>query len=68
MIEQYVVGLHEVDQLPVAVVGGKGGQLGRLSRIDGVHVPAGFASRRTPSGGSWPKRARSTIGSVSCLA
>ena len=42
VIEQYVVGLHEVDETQVAVVGGKGAHLGALSRIDGIRVPAGF--------------------------
>ena len=42
MIEQLVLGLHEVDETQVAVVGGKGAHLGALSRIDGVRVPAGF--------------------------
>ncbi|MFI6823768.1 rifamycin-inactivating phosphotransferase [Micromonospora sp. NPDC050187] len=42
MIEQYVLGLHEVDETQVAVVGGKGAHLGALSRIDGIRVPAGF--------------------------
>ena len=42
MSEQYVLGLHEVDEAQVAVVGGKGAHLGALSRIDGVRVPAGF--------------------------
>ncbi|MCA2219253.1 rifamycin-inactivating phosphotransferase [Jidongwangia harbinensis] len=42
MIEQYVVGLRDVDETQVAVVGGKGAQLGGLSRIDGIRVPAGF--------------------------
>ncbi len=42
MIEQYVLGLQEVDETHVAVVGGKGAQLGGLSRIDGIRVPAGF--------------------------
>ncbi|MDG4787582.1 phosphoenolpyruvate synthase [Micromonospora sp. WMMD1102] len=42
MIEQYVLGLDEVDGAQVAVVGGKGAQLGGLSRIAGVRVPAGF--------------------------
>ena len=42
MIEQSVVGLHEVDDTQVAVVGGKGAHLGELSRIDGIKVPAGF--------------------------
>ena len=38
----YVLGLKEIDQTQVAVVGGKGAQLGELSRIEGIHVPAGF--------------------------
>ncbi|MGW0434837.1 rifamycin-inactivating phosphotransferase [Micromonospora sp. NPDC003197] len=42
MIERYVLGLQEVDQTQVAVAGGKGAHLGGLSRIEGVHVPAGF--------------------------
>src|SRR5689334_9590873 len=42
MNEQYVLGLHEVDETQVAVVGGKGAHLGALSRIDGVRVPPGF--------------------------
>jgi len=42
VIEQYVVGLDEVDQAQVAVVGGKAAHLGELSRIDGIRVPAGF--------------------------
>ncbi|MET8027724.1 rifamycin-inactivating phosphotransferase [Streptomyces avermitilis] len=42
MIEQYVWGLHEVDETQVAVVGGKGAHLGGLSRIEGIRVPAGF--------------------------
>src|SRR6266536_3451212 len=42
MIEQYVLDLHEVDEMQVAVVGGKGAHLGELSRIEGTRVPAGF--------------------------
>ncbi|HET6860823.1 MAG TPA: rifamycin-inactivating phosphotransferase [Streptomyces sp.] len=38
----YVLGLEEIDQTQVAVVGGKGAQLGELSRIEGIHVPAGY--------------------------
>jgi phosphoenolpyruvate synthase/pyruvate phosphate dikinase len=33
---------EEIDATQVAVVGGKGAQLGELSRIDGIGVPAGF--------------------------
>ncbi|GAA4245001.1 phosphoenolpyruvate synthase [Dactylosporangium darangshiense] len=42
MSEQFVLGLHEVDEMQVAVVGGKGAHLGALSRVDGIRVPAGF--------------------------
>ncbi|HEX2355105.1 MAG TPA: rifamycin-inactivating phosphotransferase, partial [Micromonosporaceae bacterium] len=42
MIEQYVLDLQEVDEMQVAVVGGKGAHLGELSRIEGIRVPAGF--------------------------
>ncbi|MER7334663.1 MULTISPECIES: rifamycin-inactivating phosphotransferase [unclassified Micromonospora] len=42
MIEQYVLGLQEVNETQVAIVGGKGAHLGALSRIDGIRVPAGF--------------------------
>ena len=38
----YVLDLREIDQTMVAVAGGKGAQLGELSRIDGIRVPAGF--------------------------
>ncbi|MFE7313991.1 rifamycin-inactivating phosphotransferase [Streptomyces sp. NPDC057555] len=42
MTEQYVLGLEEVDERQVAVVGGKGAHLGGLSRIEGIRVPGGF--------------------------
>jgi phosphoenolpyruvate synthase/pyruvate phosphate dikinase len=38
----YVLGFQEIDQTQFAVVGGKGAQLGELSRIEGIRVPAGF--------------------------
>jgi pyruvate,water dikinase len=38
----YVLGFKEIDQTQVAAVGGKGANLGELSRIAGLHVPAGF--------------------------
>ncbi len=38
----YVLGFQEIDQSQVAVVGGKGAQLGELSRIEGIRVPAGY--------------------------
>lgn len=42
MGEQYVLALPEVDELQVAVVGGKGAGLAGLSRIDRIRVPAAF--------------------------
>jgi pyruvate,water dikinase len=38
----YVLEFQEIDQTRVAAVGGKGAHLGELSRIEDVHVPAGF--------------------------
>src|SRR4029078_10199057 len=38
----YVLDFQEIDQTQVAVVGGKGASLGELSRIEGLHGPAGF--------------------------
>ena len=37
-----VLGLQEVDRTSTAVVGGKGANLGELSRIPGIRVPDGF--------------------------
>jgi phosphoenolpyruvate synthase/pyruvate phosphate dikinase len=41
-MERYVLGLEEIDQTQIAIAGGKGAQLGELSRLEGVRVPAGF--------------------------
>lgn len=38
----YVLGFHDIDKTQLATVGGKGANLGELSRIDGVRVPGGF--------------------------
>ncbi len=38
----YVVGFAEIDRGQIALVGGKGAQLGELSRIEGIVVPPGF--------------------------
>ncbi|KAA8883879.1 phosphoenolpyruvate synthase [Nocardia colli] len=38
----FVLGFGEIDRTQVAIVGGKGANLGELSRVDGVEVPAGF--------------------------
>ncbi|MEU0930945.1 rifamycin-inactivating phosphotransferase [Streptomyces malaysiensis] len=42
MSERYVLDLREVAETQVAAVGGKGGHLGGLSRIEGIRVPDGF--------------------------
>ena len=38
----YALDLQELDQTQAALVGGKGANLGELTRIEGVRVPAGF--------------------------
>jgi phosphoenolpyruvate synthase/pyruvate phosphate dikinase len=42
MSGQYVLDLQEVDETRIADVGGKGANLGALSRIEGIRVPGGF--------------------------
>jgi rifampicin phosphotransferase len=42
MTERYVLGLEEVEKTQVALVGGKGVNLGELSRLEGIRGPAGF--------------------------
>jgi rifampicin phosphotransferase len=53
--EDYVVSLEEIGRGQIALVGGKGAQLGELSRVEGIAVPPGFcitthAFRRAVSG------------------
>ncbi len=38
----YVLGLQEIDRTQLTLVGGKGANLGELSRIADIHVPDGF--------------------------
>ncbi|QHQ61526.1 phosphoenolpyruvate synthase [Anaerocolumna sedimenticola] len=38
----YVLGFQEIDKTKLAMVGGKGANLGELSRIKGIQVPEGF--------------------------
>ena len=40
--DSYVLDFETIDETQVAIVGGKGAHLGALSRIEGIHVPAGF--------------------------
>ena len=41
-LDRSVLEFEEIDESQVALVGGKGANLGALSRIDGIRVPAGF--------------------------
>src|SRR5215467_5071847 len=41
-MNSYVLGFQEIDKTKFAMVGGKGTNLGELSRIDGISVPEGF--------------------------
>src|SRR5688500_5668839 len=38
----YILGFQEVDKKGFPMVGGKGANLGELSRIEGIQVPEGF--------------------------
>jgi phosphoenolpyruvate synthase/pyruvate phosphate dikinase len=38
----YVLGLQDIDQTKLSVVGGKGANLGELNKIEGIRVPDGF--------------------------
>jgi rifampicin phosphotransferase len=42
MMDSYVLGFQEIDTTKLALVGGKGANLGELSRINGIRVPEGF--------------------------
>jgi phosphoenolpyruvate synthase/pyruvate phosphate dikinase len=41
-LDGYVLGLEEIDETQVAVVGAKAAHLGELARIEGIRVPPGF--------------------------
>ena len=38
-MDRYVLDFQEIDQTQIAVVGGKGANLGELYRLEGVRVP-----------------------------
>ena len=42
MTERNVLSLEEIDKTQIALAGGKGANLGELSRMDGIRVPPGF--------------------------
>ncbi|WP_368487506.1 phosphoenolpyruvate synthase [Clostridium sp. BJN0013] len=41
-MNSYVLDFQEIDKTKLAIVGGKGANLGELSRIEGIQVPEGF--------------------------
>jgi phosphoenolpyruvate synthase/pyruvate phosphate dikinase len=41
-IKSYVLGFQEIEKTRLTLVGGKGANLGELSRMDGIRVPPGF--------------------------
>lgn len=41
-MSSYILGFQEIDKTKLAMVGGKGANLGELSRIEGIRVPDGF--------------------------
>ena len=41
-MSSYVLGFQDIDKTKIMVVGGKGANLGKLSRIEGLRVPDGF--------------------------
>ena len=41
-MDSYIIKFQEVDKTKQEVAGGKGANLGELSRIEGIHVPEGF--------------------------
>jgi len=41
-MSSYVSGFQDIDKTKLMIVGGKGANLGELSKIEGIHVPDGF--------------------------
>jgi phosphoenolpyruvate synthase/pyruvate phosphate dikinase len=41
-MSSYILGFYEIDKTNHTIVGGKGANLGELSRIEGIRVPEGF--------------------------
>ena len=41
-MSSFVFGLRDIDKTKLATAGGKGANLGELTRIEGIHIPDGF--------------------------
>ena len=41
-MNSYVLGFQDIDKTKISAVGGKGANLGELSKVEGIRVPDGF--------------------------
>jgi phosphoenolpyruvate synthase/pyruvate phosphate dikinase len=41
-MSSYVLGFQDIDKTKIMVVGGKGANLGEISKVAGIRVPDGF--------------------------
>src|ERR1700681_3655091 len=41
-MSSYVLGFQDIDKTKITVVGGKGANLGEISKVEGIRVPDGF--------------------------
>src|SRR5215472_13188427 len=41
-MSSYVLGFQDIDKSKIMVVGGKGANLGEISKVEGIRVPDGF--------------------------
>jgi rifampicin phosphotransferase len=41
-MSSYVLGFRDIDKTKIMVVGGKGANLGEISKVEGIRVPDGF--------------------------
>src|SRR5437588_3028445 len=41
-MNSYVLGFQDIDKTKIMVVGGKGANLGEISKVEGIRVPDGF--------------------------
>ncbi len=41
-MSSYVLGFQDIDKTKIMMVGGKGANLGEISKVEGIRVPDGF--------------------------
>jgi len=72
-MSSFVFGFQDIDKTKLKVVGGKGVNLGELTRIEGIHVPDGFCisteafKRIIVRGDSFPKESLRIGGKTSSI-